>query len=217
MNDIAERLKRKDDIEIIANQIIEKPELVDELVLLLEKEKSALKFSIDKLLRIISEKKPEIVYPYFHVFVRSLDSENKFLKWGAILTIANLTVVDSENKFDKIFKKYFRLIDGPDMVAAANAIGNAGKIVSAKPYLLQKISARVLEVQKAKYYHKKKLSKECRNVVIGQAIDYFREVLKTDEPDENTLSFIKKQKRNSRPQVAKKARLFIDSHSKKRK
>ena len=63
--------------------------------------------------------------------VELLDNKNSFLKWGSILIIANLTPVDSEKRFDRIFKKYYAPIIGPAMVTAANIIGGSVKIVSA--------------------------------------------------------------------------------------
>jgi hypothetical protein len=42
--------------------------------------------------------------------------------------IVNLTNIDEEKKFDKIFDKYFGFIDDEYMVTVVNIIGNAGKI-----------------------------------------------------------------------------------------
>jgi len=46
-----------------------------------------------------------LVYPYFDFLVKLLDSENNFLKWSAIITISNLSSVDSKNQFEKFFEK----------------------------------------------------------------------------------------------------------------
>jgi len=206
---IIRQINQKEDINKISAQVIKNPVIIKELVEQLKIEKSSLKFSYEKILRLISEKTPELVYPYFDDFVKLLDSENNFLKWGAILTIANLTSVDSENKFDKIFRKYYLPIEGPAMITAANIIGSSRKIVSAKPYLANKITKEILKVQKAEYIHKGKLSSECKNVVCGHAIDSFAMFYNKIENKKPVRDFTKQQLNNSREAVKKKAEKFF--------
>ena len=206
---IIRQINQKEDINKISAQVIKNPVIIKELVEQLKIEKSSLKFSYEKILRLISEKTPELVYPYFDDFVKLLDSENNFLKWGAILTIANLTSVDSENKFDKIFRKYYLPIEGPAMITAANIIGSSRKIVSAKPYLADKITKEILKVQKAEYIHKGKLSSECKNVVCGHAIDSFAMFYNKIENKKPVRDFTKQQLNNSREAVKKKAEKFF--------
>ena len=209
MSFIIRHIKQKADIEKIAGLVIKNPPIVKEIVGQLKIEKTALKFSYEKILRLISEKSPALIYPYFDDIVIFLDSENNFIKWGAIITVANLTAVDSENKFDKIFKKYFQPITGPVMITAANTISSSSKIVLAKPYLTEKIVKEILKVQKAKYIHHGKLSTECKNIVCGQAIDSFNVFIDKIENKKPVIKFVKAQLNNSRPAVVKKAEKFI--------
>lgn len=74
------------------------------------RQKGSAKFGCEKVLRCISERNPGLIYPYFESFVRLLESDNTFLKCGAILTIANLTSVDHKNRFENIFDRYYSLI-----------------------------------------------------------------------------------------------------------
>ena len=207
--DIIRQIKQKEDIEKIAGRVIKSPPIIKETIEQLKIEKTALKFSYEKILRLISEKSPALIYPYFNDFTGLLNSENNFIKWGVILTVANLTTVDSENKFDKIFRKYYLPVTGQAMITAANIIGSSWKIVSAKPYLTEKIVKEILKVQKAKYMHKGKLSAECKNVVCGQAIDSFTVFFDKIENKKPVIEFIKAQLNNSRPAVRKKAEKFL--------
>jgi len=209
LNIIICQIKKKKDVNKISARVIKNPVIIKELVEQLKIEKSSLKFSYEKILRLISEKTPQLIYPYFDDYVKLLDSENNFLKWGAVLTIANLTSVDSENKFDKIFRKYYLPIEGPAMITAANIISSSWRIVSAKPYLTENITKEILKVQRAEYIHKGKLSLECKNVVCGHAIDSFAMFYNKIENKKPVRDFTKQQLNNSREAVKKKAEKFI--------
>ena len=153
-----------------------------------------------------------MIYPYFDVFADLLDSDNSFLKWGAIMTVANLTAVDAENKFEAIFQKYYAPIPGPAMVTAANVIGSSAKIALAKPELTERIAREIPKVDKAKYQRKGFPSPECRNVAIGQAIDSFERFFEQIDDKAKIVAFVKRQLRNTRKQVVKKAERFLRTH-----
>ena len=160
-------------ISAIACQLIQESEQIPKLVESLQSEKSSKKYAFEKALRLVSETQPELIYPYFDVFIKMLDSDNNFLKWGAIITIANLTAADTPLKFEAIFSKYYAPIIGPEMITAANIIGSSATIARFKPSLIDAITREILKVEKAKYKLKGCLSPECRNVAIGHAIDSF--------------------------------------------
>ena len=200
------------DIAGIVDQVIKKPELIDELIEALKVETRAVKFSYEKVLRLVSERRPELIYPYFDVFVGLLDSDNSFLKWGAIMTVANLTAVDTENRFEAIFAKYYAPIPGPTMITAANIIGSSAKIARAKPELIERITREILKVEKGKYKNKGALSPECRNVAIGHAIDTFDQFFDQIDDKSAVVAFVKRQLKNARKSVVKKAERFLRKH-----
>ena len=155
-------------------------------------------------LRIISEKKPAVLYPEFDRLVSLLDSENNIFKWGAILCIGNLAVVDSEGKIDRILDKYLQPISGRVMITAANVIVGAGKIARAKPHLAGKIARALLRVERANYQ-----TEECRNVALGHAVaslDLFFEHLDKPQP---VMEFVQRQLHNRRNAVRVKAGIFL--------
>jgi hypothetical protein len=211
---ILEQLEHKGaDIAGIVDRVIKKPDEIAVLVEALKVERRAVKFSYEKVLRLVSERRPELIYPYFDVFVTLLDSDNSFLKWGAIMTVANLTAVDKEKMFESIFRKYYAPISGPAMVTAANIIGGSAKIALAKPELTQRITREILKVEKAKYENKGAPSPECRNVAIGQAIDAFDGFFHQIDDKAKVIAFVKQQLKNSRHQVVKKAERFLRQHN----
>ncbi len=212
--EIAEKLSRKGaDVAAIAAEVLDRPEVVEELVAGVMAPKGTLRYGFEKVLRKVSEERPELVYPYFDRYVELLDSPNSFLKWGAILTIANLAPVDTEGRFEKIFKKYYAPVRGPVMVTAANAIGASVKIIQAKPELARRIRRILLEIEQAEFEKHGEPSPECRNVAIGQTIDAFDQVFDRIDDRGAVVSFVRRQLDNTRPAVVKKARAFLARHA----
>ena len=76
------------DIAAVADLAIQDPACVAELVHALTTEEGTARYAYEKVLRSISDHRPELLYPYFDVFAGLLDCDNSFLKWGAIMTIA---------------------------------------------------------------------------------------------------------------------------------
>jgi len=206
---IIEQIKSKKDIDELVYQVIKNPKLIEVLISTIDSEKGSIKFGCEKIVRLVSGKKPELVYPYFDFLVKLLDSENNFLKWGAIITISNLSSVDSKNQFEKIFNKYYAPVTGPIMVTAANIVGSSWKIVQAKPKLTDRIVDEILKIEKAKYEHKGELSPECNNVVCGHAIDSFERFFEKVKNQKKIMAFIKRQLNNTRPSVKKRAEKFM--------
>lgn len=194
--------------ERIVDKVINNPELLPVLFEGLNSNKASIKYGCEKILRLLSEKKPQLLYPHFNLFVKLLDSEDNFLKWGSIITIANLTNVDSENKFEKIFDKYFAPIPGPELIPAGNVIGNSYKITLAKPQLSDRIAKEILKVEKAKYQ-----TNECRNVALGHAINSYMKFFDQIKDKEPVVKLIKTQLENTRNATRKKAEKFVKKWS----
>jgi len=205
-------MTKKIDIPTTIEQVVSAPEQIPELVAALRTEKRSLKYVYEKVLRLVSERRPELVYPHFDAFAALLDHENSFLKWGAIMTVANLTAVDAESRFEALFDRYYAPIPGPTMVTASNIIGSSPKIVQAKPHLTQRIVTEILKVEQAEYEHHGSPSPECRNVVLGQAIDAFDQFFERIDDKPAVLGFVRRQLQNTRKQVAKKAERFLRTH-----
>ena len=192
----------------LAKNTIRQPARLPEVFEGLNAEKARIKYGCLKLLRLISEQRPELLYPHIGRFFELLGSENNIFKWGAIIIIGNLACVDAERKIDAQVDRYLKPIRGSVMITAANVIGGAGKIAQAKPYLAEKIARAVLRVESAKYQ-----TTECRNVVIGHAIkslDLFFRRLKQPGP---VVEFVKRQLNNRRPAVKKHAAKFLKKYA----
>lgn len=204
-------VKKVIDKEKAAKQAIKDPRKLRELFDGIGSEEPEIKYGCEKALRAVSEAAPGLLYDDFGFFLKLMDSRNSFLKWGAITTLSNLAVADREDKFKKVFRRYFSGVTGTSMITAANIVGNSWKIARAKPDLADRIAGELLRVEDAVYESKGKPSPECRNVVIGVAIDSFArfyDVLENKKPVED---FIRRQLKNTRKQVAEKAGRFLET------
>jgi len=199
--------KKKATAEAITDNVIQNPDLLPEIFQGLNAEKANVKYGCLKVLRLISEQQPAMLYPRFDFFVDLLDSEVTFFKWGAILIIANLTTVDSDHKFEKIFNRYFAPITDHVMITASNIIGSSAKIALAKPELTERITREILKVENAVYQ-----TDECRNVAIGHAIKSFQQFFNQIESKEPVIWFINKQLDNCRSGTKKAAEKFMEKY-----
>lgn len=175
-------------------------------------ERSAVRYTCTKTLRILSEQQPDKIYPYFGDVAAWLQDPNSFVKWDGILILANLAAVDTEHRFASIYEEYFRLIRDSKMVTAANVAGNAWKIVQAVPEWENDITQRLLEVPQIIYLHHGEPSSECNNVMCGHVLDCFECYFDLSNNQKLMLCFAYTQLNSSRKSVAKKAARFLKRH-----
>lgn len=209
---LLEKVQGKPDLEAFVREVLQKPEYMPVLFAIIKNDPSSAKFYCEKVIRIVSERHPELVYPYFEEVAELIESLNSFIKWGAIITLSNLAAVDTENKFVSVYEKYFGLIAADAMVTAGNVIGNAWKIILSKPEFEQDITKRLLRIPENTYLHKGEPSPECRNILCGHAINCFEKYFELAHDKNGILAFASAQMHNPRKQVAKKAAAFMKKH-----
>jgi hypothetical protein len=144
-----------------------------------------------------------VIYHKWDDFVKLLKSENTFMKSIGITIIANLTRVDTKNKFEKIFERFYRLLDDDSMITASNIAGLSGVIAQAKPKLQTKITNRLINIDSTHH------SLECKNIIKGKAILSFDEYFEETRNKKRILEFVKVELKNSRPATKKKAEKFV--------
>jgi len=197
-------IQKKRDLQQIAKMAIKTPEIVNYLISGIKEDNARIKYGCTNTLIIISEKTPELVYPHFDIFKDYLNSKNKFIKWSAILIIANVTKSDNKNKFDAIFNLYFSDITGPVMITAANIIKGAAIIAKSKPYLTKNITNKLLKIKNASYQ-----TDECLNIIIGHTISSFDKFFILIDNKKEVLDFVRLHINNSRKPTRNKAEKFI--------
>jgi hypothetical protein len=169
--------------------------------------KPAIRYGCVKVLMDLSERHPETLYPYMDKFIELLNSKYRILTWNAMAIIANLTKVDDEREFDKIFDKYYGFLNDEYMVTVANVVGNSAKIALAKPYLAQRITAELLKVENIELTPH--LTEECKRVITEQAIKAFDVFFEEIEAKEQVLTFAEKQLESPRTSLRREAQSFL--------
>jgi hypothetical protein len=207
-NDVLEQLANKSITkEDLAEKVKEDFDLLPEIFKGVSSPKAAIRYGCASTLKLVSEEKPEQLYPYMDFFVQMLDSKYRILTWVAMAVIADLTKVDTENKFDTIFDKYYSFLNDEYMVTVANVVGNSGKIAKAKPHLTRKITNELLTVEKI--HTTPHLTQECKNVIVEKTIlsfdMYFDQIQNKDE----VISFVRRQLNNARKTARTKAEKFL--------
>ncbi len=169
--------------------------------------KATIRYGCGKILVDLSEKQPDRLYPYIDSFVKLLDSRHRILTWNAMATIANLAKVDQDHKFDAIFDKYYSYLNDEYLVTVSNVVANSAKIAYAKPYLAQRITAKLLTTQDLKLTPH--LTEECKRVIIEQVIKTFNTFFDLIEDKDQVISFAQKHLNSSRPTLRKEAQKFL--------
>jgi hypothetical protein len=188
----------------IARRVIKEPGLVPDLFAGLGADRARVRFGCLKVLRMVSEEAPGVLYPNFESIRSLLAGENRILQWGGITVIGNLAGVDDEGKIERILDDYLAPITGGVMITAANVIAAAGKIARAKPGLADRIASQILRVETAEYQ-----TVECRNVAIGHAVVSLDGFFESIRNRRSVVAFVERQLDNPRNGVRRKAAAFF--------
>lgn len=173
----------------------------------LESNKEKLRNNAFNILLPISLNNPQELYPEWDRIVKILKKEEVSNKYVAIPLIANLVRVDKNNKFDKIFKYYFGLINHESPVVSPHIAGNSGKIINAKPYLQKKILDILMTTdEKSKCRHKELL----KSYVIDALDECFPDLNNKNE----VLNFVERQTKSDSPKTKKRAKEFLKKYKK---
>jgi hypothetical protein len=195
--------KQAAEIESMARKVIKDKRLLSEVMTGITSEKPQIKYKSGKILMILSQDSPEILYPKWDHFVDLLSSENTFMKAIGIRILSNLTRVDAKNKFDKIFNKFYAMLNDESMITAASIVGHSGMIARAKPKLQNSITNRLLGIDKTHH------GSECRNIIKGKAILSFGEYFEEAKNKKKIIEFVTKELKNRRLATRKKADRFL--------
>ncbi|MBN1280042.1 MAG: hypothetical protein JXA00_00160 [Candidatus Thermoplasmatota archaeon] len=193
--------------EQLLKKVTEDFRLLPSVVNGMTSQRAAIRYGCGKVMMKLSEDYPERVYPHMDFFVQLLESTYRILTWQAMAIIANLTKVDTQNKFEVIFDTYYHLLHDEYMVTVANVVGHSGKIALAKPHLIPQITQRLLSVEHLKTTPH--LTGACKQVIIDHtltSLDMFFDNIPNKEP---VLRFVKKQTKSPRKTVRVHAEEFL--------
>jgi uncharacterized protein YajQ (UPF0234 family) len=205
MSDYPKWADKKTSVESLAKKAMRNQQFLIDLIDGCESDITPVKYKSAKVLKFLSEKDPDILYPHWDRFVKRLSSNNTFLRSDAAMVLANLVEVDSEKRFDKIFDKCYRQLDDESMIPAANLVGNSWKIAKAQPHLQTKIVNRLMTIDATNH------TDECKNIIKGKAIDSFSKFYDSASSanKKKIVNFVKNETNNSRSATKNKAIRFL--------
>jgi hypothetical protein len=191
------------DIAAVATRALVDSELFSEILDGLTSKEELLRYNCHKVMMSISETNGELVYPKWDYFVECLSSDNSYRKMSAVQIIANLTKVDTENRFEELFDKYYRLLDDKSMIVAIYTAASSGGIVKAKPQLETEITNRLLDIDKTHH------SKERKPLIKAGAIEAFDKYFPESVDKERIIMFVREQQNCDSPKTRKVAQDFL--------
>lgn len=168
----------------------------------IQSNKEKTRYNCFKYLLPLSEQSPEILYPAWDTFLKVLRLEAVSNKYVAIPLIANLTRVDVEGKFEKIFDEFYDLLLHESPVVSPHIAGVSGIIIKAKPALQSAILDRLLNTDRSSKCRHKELLK---SYVIDALDDCFENI--TDKT--RIMAYVQQQLESASPKTKKKAKEFL--------
>lgn len=197
-------LNRKSiNVKKVATKALKDKAVLNELLEGVLSKKEKIRFNCFKVLLFISEEHPKVLYPKWDFFATLLDGDNTYLKYIAIYILANLAVDDPKARFDKIFNKYYGLLDDDSVIPPAHVAANSAKIAKAKPKLQTKITNRLLAIDKTRH------KPERKDLIKGYIIEAFGQYSEKAKNKKRMLEFVRAQLNSKSPRTKKKAKEFL--------
>jgi hypothetical protein len=190
-------------VKKVANKALDDKAILSELIEGVLSKKERIRFNCFKVLLLISEEHPKMLYPKWDFFADLLISPNTYFKYIAIYIVANLAKDDPKNRFEKIFNRYYGLLDDESVIPPAHVAANSPKIAVAKPHLQTKITNRLLGIDKT--HHKP----ERKDLIKSYVIEAFGELIEGARNKKKMLQFVGEQLKAKSPRTKKKAKEFL--------
>ena len=191
------------DIEAVAGKALADPTLLPEILSGLASKEETLRYNCHKVLFLLTQEQPQTLYPNWDYFVEFLDSDNTYHKLSAVLLLANLTQIDKDNKFERLFDRYYDLLDDKSFITAAYVAGASGKIARAKPRLRTRITNRLLNIDETHH------NPEHKDLVKASIIEAFEEYINQTRNKNRIVDFVQQQLNCRSPKTKKAAKEFL--------
>lgn len=159
-----------------------------------------------KVIQTMSEEAPLKLYSEWDFFHELLGSNNAYHQMMGVQILANLTVIDSEDKFDEMIDEYFNLLDGRSLITARYVAIGAGTIAQVKPALQEEITRWLLKTEKT--HHKN------HELIVCDAIESLDAYYSEIKNQHKIITFVKRHQKSDSPKTAKRAKEFLEKNTK---
>ena len=132
-----------------------------------------------------------------------LKSNNNYHQNIAINILANLSMVDVENRFEDIFEDYYHILAGERTITASHVALNSSTIYINKPELRSRIIDQLLNIDNIHRGKQKELVK-------AYAIESLLKIYPHEEDKKRIDDFVKSQLKSSSPKTRNMAACFME-------
>lgn len=202
-------LDKKDiNFDFYTNQLVKDKNLISEYLNGLTSKNFTYLENCFNVLRIISEKNPDFLYPHWDFFINHIKSNNNYHKTAAIIIISNLTSVDKEKRFESIFDEFYDNLKSEKTIVPIYLIKQSGKIVNNKPNLEERITNILLNID---YIHPGRQIELVKSAVIESFSQYYAKI----KNKEDIINFVEKQLNSDSSKIRKTAKEFLHQYLEK--
>ena len=106
-------------------------EYLPEIIEGLGSDKRKVQSGCSELASILSEERPELVYPHIDLFIQNLDAKAPVLRWEAVCVLGNLARVDRKKKIPSHLASITGCLDNKSIVLQGHAVRALAKIAHA--------------------------------------------------------------------------------------
>jgi hypothetical protein len=197
--------KKNINVEGVARKATTDGKILAELMAGLTCKKEIIRENSSKVLKYVSTNNPRLLYPDWWNFLGDmLNHENTYHKLSAVVLLSNLTLIDNENRFEKIFNTYYGLLNDKSMITAAWVAGNSGKIARAKPKLQSRITGRLLAIDKTHHQPQR------IDLIKSYILEAFDEYFSVSSDQSRMIKFAQKQLNCLSSRTRKEAQKFLN-------
>jgi hypothetical protein len=147
---------------------------------------------------------PEVLYPYWERFTCLLDSQNAFQRAIALQLLARLCVIDRGNKFERLFERYFDLLDDQKIMVSRYLVQNVWLIVVSKPDLKDDVLERLLSIDLTHHPESRKA------LLKADVIEVLQQVYPELSEQVRILEFVESALNSSSPKARQAAKRFLN-------
>ncbi len=201
-----EAVKAKDpDIELISGLILNHSEVLQDGLHNLTEKNETIRYNSFRALKQIAETRPGVLFPHWDFFITQMESTNTYHVLVGIHILADLAAVDTEYRFEKIFERYYGLLNHRSMVVVSHVCLASGRLMKHKPGLMPAIVDKLLDIDR--FIEQQKHKELIKGAALEAFAEAWPEISRRDEILEYARSLLEA---GESPKSRKLARKFLD-------
>jgi hypothetical protein len=106
---------------------------LDDIINGLDSEERKVQSGSAELASLLSEDKPDLLYPHVELFVSNLEAQAPVLRWEAVCALGNLASVDRHERTPTLIEKLANFLSDKSIVLQGHSVRALAKIANAFP------------------------------------------------------------------------------------